>query len=167
MLEVESNSVIDRPVDTVFAFAADVDNLTLWIPNVIEARKMCEGTLRVGTRFRDVIQFLGRRFEADFEVTAYEPSRRLALQSSSGPFPIDVDQTFRPDGDRTAVTIVMRAEPGGFFKIAQPALVRLSQRQLDNSLSNLKDLVETDVRTHGAQAGQTDRWDGSAADRER
>ncbi len=42
----------------------------------------------------------------------------------------------------TKVTMVGEAEPGGFFKLAEPIALRMTQRQLETSLSNLKDLLE-------------------------
>jgi uncharacterized membrane protein len=141
MVTIESTTVVQRPVNMVFNFTADVDNLPLWMHSVLSARRLSHGPLGVGARFRDRIGLLGRSFESDFELTAYEPGRRLAFRSVSGPFPLETDERFEPLGDDTRVTMTVRAEPGGFFRVAQPVLQRMLQRQLDASLANVKDLL--------------------------
>jgi hypothetical protein len=37
----------------------------------------------------------------------------------------------------------LEAEPGGFFKLAEPLLVSILKRQFEADLANLKDLMET------------------------
>jgi uncharacterized protein YndB with AHSA1/START domain len=114
MVTIESTTVVQRPVNMVFNFTADVDNLPLWMQSVLSARRLSHGPMGVGTRFRDRIGLIGRSFEADFELTAYEPGRRLAFRSVSGPFPLETDERFEPLGDDTRITMTVRAEPGGF-----------------------------------------------------
>ncbi|CAN5708160.1 SRPBCC family protein [soil metagenome] len=141
-MEFEASGEIDRRVEEVFAFVSEADNLTLWVPNVLEAGMLTEGPLAVGSRSRAVLQFLGRRFEVRFEVTALEPNRAMTFTSVDGPFPIEIEETFADLGGRTRVKIAMRAEPGGFFKVAQPVLSGMGKRQLDSSVGNLKDILE-------------------------
>jgi hypothetical protein len=37
----------------------------------------------------------------------------------------------------------MEGQPGGFFRVAEPLVVRTVEKQLENDFSTLKDLVET------------------------
>lgn len=39
----------------------------------------------------------------------------------------------------------LEADPGGFFKLAEPILVRIGKRQFESDLANLKDLMEADA----------------------
>jgi hypothetical protein len=41
------------------------------------------------------------------------------------------------------MTIALDAEPGGFFKLAEPLVARITQRQWETNLENLKDLLES------------------------
>ncbi|MFN2490180.1 MAG: SRPBCC family protein [Actinomycetota bacterium] len=143
MIRVEGSTLIDRPPTDVYAFTADVRNLSMWVPQVIEAKQTTDGPLEAGARFTDVIQFLGRRFETHFEVTEVVPERNITFKSTSGPFPIEVTQRLGPEGAGTRLTMVMESSPGGFFKVAEPVLPRVIQRQLDTALGNVKDLLET------------------------
>jgi hypothetical protein len=40
------------------------------------------------------------------------------------------------------VIFELQGEPGGFFKLAEPLLARMLQRQWDTNLANLKDAIE-------------------------
>ena len=50
--------------------------------------------------------------------------------------------TYEPVDGGTRVHQVAKGDPRGFFKVAEPVLVKLVRRQLKGSLENLKDLLE-------------------------
>ena len=78
--------VIERPLEEVFAFVADRENDALWAPVVTQTRKTSEGPLGVGTTYEQSGRFLGRNLEMIFEVTEYEPNRKIGLRlTTSGP----------------------------------------------------------------------------------
>jgi uncharacterized protein YndB with AHSA1/START domain len=84
---VEESVEIGRPVEEVFAYAADPENLPEWSGLAIEVRKDTSGPLREGDVFVTVAKFLGRRFETPFEVTSYETNRRYTHRATGGPIP--------------------------------------------------------------------------------
>ncbi len=86
----------------------------------------------------------GRRVETEFEVTEFEPGRKIAFKSIRGSFPVSGVYSFAPDGDGTVVTFALQGEPAGFFKLAEPLLARMLQRQWDTNLANLKDILEAE-----------------------
>jgi hypothetical protein len=43
--------------------------------------------------------------------------------------------------------LVGEGEPGGFFKLAEPIVARVAQRQLKNDFETLKDILESDRPT--------------------
>ena len=45
----------------------------------------------------------------------------------------------------TKVTVITQGEPGGFFKLAEPIVVRMAKRQIETDFANLKDLLEAGV----------------------
>jgi hypothetical protein len=79
---------------------------------------------------------------ADFEVTEFEPSRRFCSRTTSAPFPVHNTMTFERIAAGTRMTQTIEAEPGGFFKVAEPILHLVGERELKKSLRNLKDLLE-------------------------
>ena len=142
MATIEISTVINRPVEEVFAFASNYENNSKWISGVIEVKKTSEGPIGVGTTYRTVLTFLGRRVESEAECTEYEPNRRYAMKSTSGPFPVENRTTFERAEGGTWVTFSTVAEPGGFFKLAEPLLVSMVKRQFEADFANLKDRME-------------------------
>ena len=60
MIQHEVTIYLNRPVEQVFAFLTDPDNLRTWQSNLIETERLTDKPLRVGSRFREVRQ-MGRR----------------------------------------------------------------------------------------------------------
>lgn len=142
MIRIEHSVVINRPIEEVFAFVTDIDKMSQWALELREAKKTSEGPVGVGTTFSGVVQLLGRRMENNHEVTEYEPNRKYSFKTTSGPVPMEAESTFESVAGGTRVTILAEAEPGGFFKLAEPIFARTAQRQYETNLATLKDLLE-------------------------
>jgi uncharacterized protein YndB with AHSA1/START domain len=142
MLRMDKNVVINRPVEEVFAFVSPGENWSQWATELVETRKTSEGPMGVGTTYVHVAQMLGRRIENDYEVTEYEPNRKVSMKATSGSIPADVAMAFQPVDGGTRVGLSVEAEVGGFFKLAEPLVARMMSRQQDANFANLKDLLE-------------------------
>jgi uncharacterized protein YndB with AHSA1/START domain len=145
MARIEASIVIDRPVEEVFEFATDPEKQPLWQTGVSEAEQISEGPMGVGTTLRGVGHFLGRRIESISEITHYEHNRRIDVKMTSGPMKFEETDTFEPVGDGTRVTFALEGDPGGFFKLAEPVVIRMAQREYEKSLANLKDILEAEA----------------------
>jgi|SRR6266540_1187974 uncharacterized membrane protein len=143
MNKIEISTVINRPVEEAFAATSNPENYPKWISGIIEVKKTSEGPLGVGTTYRSVVTFLGRRIESEVEFTEYKPNRKIAQKSISGPFPAENSTTFERVDGGTRVTLTLRGEVGGFFKLAEPLLVSMLKRQSEADLANLKELMES------------------------
>ncbi len=142
MIEAETSVVINRPVEKVFAFVNDSENAPQWRSSVLESRQTSEGPIGVGTTLAEVIRFLGRRIESTFEVTEYEPNSKISAKTTSGPIPFEVSRTFESVEGGTRLTVTIEGETGGFFKLAEPLVARMTKRQIETDHANLKDLLE-------------------------
>src|SRR5215207_3785787 len=84
MLKFENTIRIDRPVDEVFAFLSDFENIPKWNYYVLEVRQLSESPIGVGTTYHQV----RKTDEQDFRITEFEPNHMVAvktlLQSSPG-----------------------------------------------------------------------------------
>jgi uncharacterized membrane protein len=147
MIKVENSVVINRPVDEVFEFVSNIENLPQWAGPVLEAKQTSDGPIGVGTTQTQVAKFLGRRIETSQEVTEYEPNKKLSTKTTSGPLPMDIHYVLEPSGEGTRVNIEGNIEAGGFFKIAEPIVGRMLNRQTASDAANLKDLLEAQAET--------------------
>jgi uncharacterized protein YndB with AHSA1/START domain len=134
--------VINRPLEEVFAFVSNPENNPKWVSMSDSVRLTSAGPIGVGTTFRSVVTILGRRIEGEVAFTEYEPNHSYAQKTTSGPIPVESQVTFERVDGGTRVTNHQVAEPGGFFKLAEPVLVRMIKRQFEADFANLKDLME-------------------------
>ena len=143
MVRIEVSTVIKRPVTEVFEFIVNNENDVLWQAGVLESSDLSTGTPEVGATYTQVAKVLGRRVETTNEVTAYEPDRVYNFKSISGPIPTEGGVTCEAAAEgETHVTLFGQAEVGGFFKLAEPLVARMLQREWDTNMANLKDLLE-------------------------
>lgn len=141
MLKVESSTVINRPVEEVFAILSNLENYPKWDPGFVEVTKISQGPIGVGTKWHAFQKMLGQRLEAEAELTEYEPNRK-ATQKAKSPFPMQVQITFGSVEGGTRVNMRLEGEPGGFFKLAEPLVANMAKRNIEGDLANLKDLME-------------------------
>lgn len=143
MLRAEESVVVQRPIDEVFAYFTDPTTLPEWQASALEAQLEGEGPMRAGSRAVETRKFLGRRMESTMEVLEYEPPRRFTIKASSGPVPFQVTSDLSEEDGGTLVRSVVEGEPGGFFRLAEPLVVRAVERELRNNLATLKDVLES------------------------
>ena len=142
MARIEINLIIDRPVEEVFAFVSNSENLPRWRSTSLEVKKTSEGPLGVGSTFKGRFTFLGRQFDGNLLVTAHEPNRVYVSKLAEGPFPIETGYTLTPIEEGTHVTFIVEGAPGGFFKLAEPLVVSMAKRSYETDLQNLKEMLE-------------------------
>ncbi|HKZ83714.1 MAG TPA: SRPBCC family protein [Anaerolineae bacterium] len=142
MAKLETSITINRPIEEVFAFAADIANYAEWETGVIAAEVTSPGPVGVGTQYKIDAEFMGRKLETTGELTAYDPPRITAWKATSGPFAMSGSTTFESVAGGTRVVSAIEAEPGGFFKLAEPLLVRQMRGQMEKDVKKLKELLE-------------------------
>jgi carbon monoxide dehydrogenase subunit G len=142
MNEFEVVTVIGRPTEEVFAVVQDVTRTPLWTPGLSEVRRTSGGPLGVGATMVYVGTFLGRRYESPVACTGFAENKQLTTTTTGGPFHLEVDQTLEPAGAGTKLTFRCQADSHGFFKLAEPLVIRLAKRQAETGGENLKALLE-------------------------
>ena len=80
------HATIDSPCGPAetFDYLATFSNAEQWDPGVLTGEQLDSGPVRVGTRFRLVVPFLGRRLPLTYVVTRYSPAGMIALEAVSG-----------------------------------------------------------------------------------
>ena len=132
---------IRRPVDEVFAFVADGENATRWRPGVLDvSRESGEG---MGAIYRQGVRGPGgRRIPADYEITAFEPNRRIGFQAIAGPVRPTGEYQFDPDGDGTRVSFSLDAVVTGWKRLLMGRAVQSTMDAEMRNLETLKSLLE-------------------------
>jgi uncharacterized protein YndB with AHSA1/START domain len=142
MTDVNTEVVIDRAPADVYAFACDPDNAPEWYVNIASVEWKTPAPLRVGTRVAFVAHFLGRRLAYTYEVSELVPGRRLVMQTSEGPFPMETTYTWSAQGSGTRMTLRNRGAPRGFSKVVAPFMAGSMRRANERDLARLKAILE-------------------------
>ena len=143
MRRVEARTSIDAPAESVFAFVADLDNLTTWQPGVLSAQQTSAGSVGVGTTARVLRELMGQRVTVDVEVTDYVPGRRLALASAAGGLRITAAMDLEPDGQATLARVETEIRSGSAFLAPLEGMAaRIAEGDIVAGLQRLKDAIE-------------------------
>ncbi len=142
MINLHVSTTINRPVEHVFAFVSVPENDFQWQYGTLAAARLPDGAGRLGSFFRTVGHLLGHRMQGIFEVTEYEPNRKYAFRSISGPLHLQTCYTFEIASDSTRISITTQAHATNIFEMNERLLERKMKRQLKENLTLLKDLLE-------------------------
>ena len=139
----EMSTRIRRSAEEVFVVLADLTNDPKWRREWVDARATTEGALDVGSRCVLVGRALGRRTEAEYEITEFVINRRVAWKTVRGPLPLTFFRAVDVEDGATKVTIGYDAEVHGPMKVAGPLLAMMGKRALAGDFPRLRELLET------------------------
>lgn len=133
---------IDRPVEDVFAFLAEFENVPMWNYAIEQTVKTSPGPVAAGATYRQT-RSVPRRAEEEFEVTLFEPPSRIAIQGQIGPFRTQATYVLEPVGSATRLTNEVDLEPSSVaLKLVAPLAVRRVKAAVATNLGKLKQLLE-------------------------
>ena len=141
MASFENTVIIRRPVEDVFAFLADFENVPKWNYAIVETRKVSPGPVGVGTTYRQT-RSVPSRSEEGFQVTVFEPPSRLEVQGQLGPFTARVTYVLEPTGGGTRLTNAVELGSSGLLAVAAPLATSRVKRAVAANLDTLRRLLE-------------------------
>ena len=104
-VDVLTETLIDRPVAIVAAFAGDPTHAPEWYVNIKSVEWETPPPVAVGSRMAFVAHFLGRRLAYTYEVRELVPGERLVMSTSEGPFPMETTYTWADEAGQTRMTL--------------------------------------------------------------
>jgi uncharacterized protein YndB with AHSA1/START domain len=140
MPEASKTVEIARSPAAVFAFLADGTNNRRWRSGVLDiAHSSGEGQ---GAIYEQGIKGpFGRRVPADYEITAYEPDRRLAFRAIAGPVRPEGSYDLERTDAGTRLTFTLRCVPGGLAKLMTPMVAKTMRSEVAQ-LDKLRTVLE-------------------------
>jgi len=143
-MKVKHNVFINLPVEEIFVYMSNLENLSDWSGVVISARKISSDGMLVGSTVRCTIRILGRWFDTTYEIVECVPNRYLTFKSITGVAPSLICFQFEPvEGLGTNVIVEEIINfTGGFLGFTETLITRVISRQVANDLQTLKDLLE-------------------------
>ncbi|MFC1960948.1 SRPBCC family protein [Chloroflexota bacterium] len=138
-MEMNGTTVINRPVETVFAYLNNVSNDVYWRTGVTESGLRSGESLESG-----VIGYTcAGNIEAEWRVVAYTADESVDWDLISGPYRGCGGYRLVPVDDGTQFTLVADVEPTGLYKLLGPLFGWIGRRQNQADVEKLRDILES------------------------
>jgi uncharacterized membrane protein len=134
---------VDTPVESVFNFLVDPNNLPEIWPNIIEVKNVKKSKDNESFNFNWAYKMSGLPFEGKCETIEYVPYERLVLKSNKG-LDSTITWRFQPSGRETHVTLRFEYQiPSSLLKRTnEDVVIQENEHEVDALLQNLKSRLE-------------------------
>jgi uncharacterized membrane protein len=138
VLEFENTIPIDRPIDEVFAFLSDFENIPKWNYYVLEVGQLSESPIGIGTTYHQV----RKTDQQDFRIIEFEPNHTVAVKTLPQSSPsFERRFTLYEEGDTTRIRDQWKLDTGRPTLLERLARGRVKSAVAEN-LAKLKELLE-------------------------
>ncbi len=142
MITVDHDVLIRVPPAEVFEFVTNAENDSTWVRFALSARRLSPAPIGRGTRFHQTGGVFGVRIPLVWEITEFEPGKRMRGETVSGPAKFWGEYIFQEVPSGTRVRKMGKIQFGGLFRMAEPLLAGIFQETLEQDMENLKRLLE-------------------------
>ncbi|TQN46417.1 polyketide cyclase/dehydrase/lipid transport protein [Humibacillus xanthopallidus] len=143
MARVRGSIDIARPVGEVFDVVADQTNEPRYNPAMSASRRLTDGPIGVGTRFRSTILTRGKPLDVEIETTGYERPTEVASRSVMGRSTVTGALRFDPVPSGTRLSWDWDVHVGGAGRVLGPLIAVIGRRQERAIWEGLKRYLET------------------------
>ena len=141
MIKVENSVVIIQPVGRVFEFVTNLKNNAKWQTDILELAKTSEGPFELGSTYRCVNLFMGKRIKTEGVITEYVPDRACAFRITSGSVSGESSFFFNAMNGATKFTTAAELDLG-LLSLGKIFVKRKIYAQLKNDMLKLKAILE-------------------------
>jgi len=152
MLKASGSVEISRSVGDVFKYVEDPHRQHEWQPGLHQVSVS-------GSKMTEVRKTMGRRISHDVELSDKQENKKIshkgAATSHDGTY--ERHMTFEDlGGGKTRVNLELSIDTKGVLGAARPIVERMVQREVNNDLEHLKDILEAHEDLHSAM-GKLDK----------
>ena len=150
MSHIKMSFCTPTPMEYVFDYITEPDNMPAWNRNLLAIKNQSEGPVAAGTSWIQVFKLYGRTTELPCRVLEYERPLRIVCEMM---LPLGVRLLFslvlEPQGDGTKVTYIADYEPPSSLrgKIAARVIESRVRRDTERSVDNLKAILQNGAMT--------------------
>lgn len=147
MIVHEHSRKVNRSAEDTFDFIGThmYENHPRWEKEVVEIRPLTPGPVGVGSRAVMVREEFGRRSEEEYEITEFEPGRRIAAHH-----PEDAAMDFRIafdieplDGDSCMLSVEVQIQTKGWMRLFEPVMKLAMPKRGKRIVDDLVNVVES------------------------
>ena len=141
MIKFENSVVIKQPVRRVFDYVTDISNNPKWQTDILELAITSEGPFELGSTYRCVNRFMGKRIETEGIIIEYEPDRTCSFRIVSGTVTGQSSFLFEPMNGYTKFTTAAELDLG-VLSLGSVIVKRKINTQLKTDMLKLKNILE-------------------------
>ncbi len=146
MTTVTVATEIAAPVERVFQVFTDLEHSAARVSNIRKIELLTVGGVRLGARWLETREVLGREDTAEMEITAYEQNRTYTITHHKAGARIDAVFTFTPDNEQTTVRVEFDLHsdglPPGTLAPVRWAIADKVRDVIGHDLADLKEFIE-------------------------
>jgi hypothetical protein len=144
-MEMNATTMIERPVETVFAYVIDFSNDVHWRAGAPESGLRSDEPFGLGTigytRAGDV--------ESEWRVVSYVENERASWELTSGPFLGSGGYRLVSVDGGTQFTLLSDVEPAGVYKLLGPIFAWVGRRRNQADVEKLREILESTADRSG------------------
>jgi len=146
MARVVVEKQVQAPVDTVFARATNLAEAADTIRGIDRMEILTDGSVGVGTRFRETRTMFGREATEVMEISSFDPPRAYTVEAHSHGSHYHTEFHFHPEGDGTRMEMVFEAHPQSFMakvmSILSKPMMKSVARMCAQDMEDIKTAAE-------------------------
>lgn len=138
----EFNEHIARSPQDVFEVLSNPTKATEFLDNITESRKLTDGPIAIGTKFRETRVVNGEEASADLLVSAYEPNTHVGISAEAEGIRVEYHYHLSPEGGGTRVRWTCELEANGLRKMMLPLVAGIMKKEDGDHLQRVKSYLE-------------------------
>jgi len=138
----EFNEHIARSPQDVFEVLSNPTKATEFLDNITGSRKLTDGPIAVGTKFRETRIVNGKEASADLLVSAYEPDTHVGISTEAEGIKVEYHYHLSPEGGGTRLKWTCELEASGLRKMMLPMVAGIMKKEDGDHLQRLKTYLE-------------------------
>lgn len=143
MIKIKDSITINKPLEKVFAFVANMENLPQWQSEVVKSKIITPGPTRVGTKFTEEVKVGRSKLPTMCEVNEFVANKRIGFVASSSAIGYQGLFSVEKSGQSsTAVNLTATASLKGFYKLLSPIFSAEAKKGARKELQQLKKVLE-------------------------
>ncbi len=141
-MKVEMIETFNFPPEIIYTVLTDIPHHVDWVDELIELVSLSDGPAKLGTKWEQNADRLGRKLVTLNTCNIYEENKKFGWVSEK-PFPTQVTFLLESDHDSTRLTWSIELEEAGIVQLAEPMLVKQTNVMIRKSLVRLKAYIKT------------------------
>lgn len=146
MTPITVTDTLAAPIEDVFKAFTDLEHQAGRVSGIKGVEVLTTGGFRLGTRWRETREILGRVDDAEMEVTQFAQNAGYTITHEKAGVRIDTVFAFAPAGDGTKVSITFNLEnqglPPGLLTPVSWAIAGKVKEALGKDLTDMKKAIE-------------------------